>query len=402
MKLGILGHGFIEWGGGLDFLRGVCGSLAAADPGNELHLLLPARGPRLQARRVWHGARQVARRALGQPVANQRKPDLQLVREVLQSQSGSLRIHEIDAGSAAVASAVQRLALCAVLPSVQPFGTGLSVPWLGYIADFQHAHLPQFFSAKEIQARNTNFADMLQRAPGVIVNARSVAQDIERFLPGRAARVTALPFSAAPDPSWFSTNEPPLAHYGVNGPYFIISNQFWQHKDHLCAYRAFSRVLRQHPGLSLVCTGETSDHRNPGHFAMLCREAQALGINRRLYVPGLIPKRDQIALLRGALAVVQPTLFEGGPGGGSVFDAVALGLPAIVSDVAVNLEIAEPEVSFFKASDVAALAAAMSARAAAGHAVRPGAAELIAAGQRRRQACGRVLLEAVDRLRRAA
>ena len=399
MKLGILGHGFVEWGGGLDFLRGVCGSLAAADPGVELHLLLPTRGPRLQARRVWRGARQMAYRALGRPVTEARKPDVHLVREMLEGANGALRIHEIDAGSAAVAAAVKRLALCAVLPSVQPFGTGISVPWLGYIADFQHAHLPQFFSAQEIQARNTNFADMLQRAPGVIVNARSVAHDIERFLPGSPARVTALPFSAAPDPTWFTTNEPPLAHYGIDGPYFIISNQFWQHKDHLCAYRAFARVLRQHPGLNLVCTGETSDFRNPGHFAMLCQEAQALGIDRRLHVPGLIPKRDQIALLRGALAVVQPTLFEGGPGGGSVFDAVALGVPAIVSDVAVNLEIAEPTVSFFKASDVAALAAAMSARATAGYAVRPGATELMAAGQRRRLACGGVLLEAVDRLR---
>ena len=286
-----------------------------------------------------------------------------------------------------------------MLPSVQPFGANVAVPWLGYIADFQHSHLPQFFSAAEIAARNANFSDMLQRALGVIVNARSVAQDIERFLPGRSARVTALPFSAAPDPAWFALGEPPLARYGIEGPYFIISNQFWQHKDHLTAYCAFARVLRQHPGLTLVCTGETSDFRNPGHFAMLCRAARELGIEARLRVLGLIPKRDQIGLLRGALAVVQPTLFEGGPGGGSVFDAVALGVPAIVSDVPVNLEIDEPLVTFFKASDVAALTCAMCERAAAGAAARPEQAELVAAGRKRRQACGLVLLEAVARLR---
>ena len=223
--------------------------------------------------------------------------------------------------------------------------------------------------------------------------------DIERFLPRHRARVTALPLSAAPDPAWFDLPEPPLARYGIDGPYFIISNQFWQHKDHLTAYRAFARVLRRHPGLVMVCTGETSDFRNPGHFAMLGREAAALGIEGRLRVLGLIPKRDQIALLRGALALVQPTLFEGGPGGGSVWDALALGVPAIVSDVTVNLEISEPTVTFFKASDVAALAVAMCARAAAGAAARPEQAELAAAGQRRRRACGLVLLDAVAQLR---
>lgn len=397
MKLGILGHGFIEWGGGLDFLRGVSGSLAAADPATELHLLVPTSGPRLRARRLLRGGWQLLGRALGRAPLVSRQLDLKLVQELLQSPG--LQVHEIDVGSAAIGAAARRLGLDVLLPSVQPFGANVAAPWMGYIADFQHTHLPQFFSPAEIKARNTNFANMLRRAPTVIVNARSVVQDIDRFFPGRRARVTALPFSAAPDPAWLALAAPPLARYGIEQPYFIISNQFWQHKDHLTAYRAFARTLRQHPNLTLVCTGETSDFRNPAHFAMLCQEAKSLGIDGRLQVLGLIPKMDQIALLRGALAVVQPTLFEGGPGGGSVFDAVALGVPAIVSDVAVNLEISEPSVSFFRTSDVAALAMAMCARAAAGPAAKQSQSGLMEAGLRRRKACGLVLLEAVRQLR---
>ena len=164
LKIGILGHGFIEWGGGLDFLRGICGSLAAAHSGAELHLLLPTRGPRLQARRALRGARQALGKALGRAPVVARQPDVRLVREVLQLPGDGLRVHEIDVGSAAIDAASRRLALHAVLPSVQPFGADMRVPWLGYIADFQHAHLPQFFSSTEIAARNANFADMLQRA----------------------------------------------------------------------------------------------------------------------------------------------------------------------------------------------------------------------------------------------
>ncbi|MBV8502041.1 MAG: glycosyltransferase family 4 protein [Paucibacter sp.] len=398
MKIGILGHGFIEWGGGLDFLRLVCGSLATSGEPLELHLLLPTRGPRLAARQSLRQLKHALKTALGRSSTLARTPDARIVTEFVQGNQALIQAHEIDAGQRAIAAASRRLRLDALMPSVQPLDPDIGLPWLGYIADFQHAHLPHFFSEQEIAARNRNFSDMLERSRCVIVNARAVANDIERLLPGRPAKVVAMPFSAAPNPSWFELDEPPLEKYGIHSPFFIISNQFWQHKDHLSAYRAFARLREQHPQTQLVCTGETSDFRNPAHFPMLCREAEALGIASHLRVLGLIPKRDQIALMRAARAVVQPTLFEGGPGGGSVFDAVALGVPALVSDIEVNLEIDESNVSFFKASDADALARAMAEVLNSEPAERPAPQLLIEAGQRRRRACGDALLAAIHEL----
>ena len=46
LKIGILGDAFIQWGGGLDFLRTICASLGATSTPMELHLLLPVSGPR--------------------------------------------------------------------------------------------------------------------------------------------------------------------------------------------------------------------------------------------------------------------------------------------------------------------------------------------------------------------
>ena len=57
--------------------------------------------------------------------------------------------------------------------------------------------------------------------------------------------------------------------------------------------------------------------------------------------------------------MLQPTLFEGGPGGGATFDAVALGVPSILSDLPVNLEINDPIVTFFKTGCAEALANAL-------------------------------------------
>ena len=46
--------------------------------------------------------------------------------------------------------------------------------------------------------------------------------------------------------------------------------------------------------------------------------------------------------------MIQPSLFEGGPGGFSVYEAISLGKPVIVSDIEVNREILYKNISFFK------------------------------------------------------
>jgi glycosyltransferase involved in cell wall biosynthesis len=108
-----------------------------------------------------------------------------------------------------------------------------------------------------------------------------------------------------------------------------------------------------------------------------------------------IPKRDQIQIMKHACAVIQPALLEGGPGGGSVYDAVSLDVPAIISDIPVNREVEGPAIEFFPAGQAAALADKMKARLAAPHR-RASPNELITAGQRRRAKCAAVLWSAVD------
>jgi glycosyltransferase involved in cell wall biosynthesis len=170
-----------------------------------------------------------------------------------------------------------------------------------------------------------------------------------------------LPFSPLPHPEWFNIDVDSVQErYSLRQPYFLISNQFWVHKDHATAFVALSLI--ENRDIQLVCTGDTSDFRDPEHFPQIQKLIADLGLSKRVRILGHIPKSDQIGILRGAVAVVQPTLFEGGPGGGSVYDAVAMGAPAIVSDIPVNLEIQEEGVVFFPAGSAQKLAAAMTAR----------------------------------------
>jgi len=97
--------------------------------------------------------------------------------------------------------------------------------------------------------------------------------------------------------------------------------------------------------------------------------------------------------MRGAVAVVQPTLFEGGPGGGAVWEAVGLGVPALVSDIDVNREINDAGVTFFRVGDSDQLAARMHETLAVSS-IREPTDVLLARGRERARQFGLVILEA--------
>ena len=399
MRVGILGHDFINWGGGIDFLRAVASSLAQANKTIELHALLPIHGPRLMARNKLRSTYHAARALLGGKPVSPQQLDGSHVAELASGVESGLTLHAIDIGVSAIAHAGRKLALDVVIPAFTPLPDEFQIPWVGYIFDFQHRYFPQHFEPNERVKRDRQFSAMLSSARAIIVNARSVADDIARFHPEARAHVFALPFSAAPQPAWLLPGESAAPRYGIHRPYFIVCNQFWKHKDHATAFAAFAEFAATHPDVDLVCTGHTTDYRDPNYFPTLQRSIVRAGISPRVHILGMVPKGDQIALIKGALALIQPTLFEGGPGGGAVYDAVSLGLRCLVSDISVNRELDEPEVAFFAAGDAAALAESMRRIISESFATCRNIELLSERGHVRRAACGEQLLAAIAHVR---
>lgn len=400
MRIGFLAHDFIAWGGGVDFLRIVMDSLLATPRVEtvEFYLLIPDSGPRLS----WRWIRRRTKRAIASRLSVRSSPDKHTPSSAIVSHAFAefrdrITIRRIDIGRRALVNEVNRLELDAVLPAAHSLGTDFPRPWVGYVYDFQHKYFPQHFTPKDRRSRNEHFAALLTESRAVVVNSQAVAGDIAKFVPQATARVFALPFAPALGRGWLEERPDILPRYGVDAPFFIVSNQFWIHKDHATAFDAFRRVAEFHPEVTLVCTGSTKDSRDPRYFPGLVTRLKRWGLYERVRILGLIPKRDQIELMKNACAVIQPTLFEGGPGGGAVYDAVSLDVPAIVSDIPVNRELDGAAVEFFPVGDVETLAAKMKARLLTAH-TRASINDLISRGQRRRAACGDVLWSAVDRV----
>lgn len=237
-----------------------------------------------------------------------------------------------------------------IFPVIKQFDS--KVPFVSYIPDIQHKHLPHFFSEKEIKFRDKRFSELLATSKAIIVNAVSVKKDIEKYY-GSSHNVFNLPFCPpGPFKEWNPTATLAILHK-INPPqnYFLISNQFWKHKDHITAFKAFHLLSQktEFSDVKLFCTGLLEDTRFPEYIEEIKRFISSNHLEEKIILLGYIKKEEQMALMDRATALIQPTLFEGGPGGGAVYNAVSIGTRCIISDIDVNREIENPLVNFFKA-----------------------------------------------------
>ena len=407
-RIGILTAGFISWGGGIDFLRMVVDALRVSAPSDSEFVLLVPR-MRLRSRLkflvapCWHwlrgghghrGLRQLRESYQEQTTLSPRW-QYERLREALGSEVPAVFYF----GQEELRVVVRRHDLACLLPAIWPLSESVAVPWIGYLFDFQHQHLPELFTDVQRLARDRSFEAMARTARYVVVNSQQVRADCLRFLKGRAEFV-ALPFGAAPRAEWLADAPELLAKYHLPDRYFLVANQFWTHKNHRLVFEAL-RLLADEPafrGVQVVCTGSTTDVRDRKYFPSLVQLIHEAKLSERVRILGSIPKRDQDEVVKNAITVVQPTLFEGGPGGGAVYDAVSLGVPALVSDIPVNRELEryEASVRFFDPKDAQGLAGLMAEMAKEPRRARPDRQVLLDQALRRRQAVGEVLWKTIE------
>lgn len=242
-------------------------------------------------------------------------------------------------------------------------GFGASVPGaltLRWVPDFQHCYLPDLFSAEEIKARDESIS-AIASAPGVVVFSSEVAaNDFRRFFPRHRATPRVWHFCSLVEGGEVATDGSWRQRHGIPEKYLYLPNQFWAHKNHITVLKALA-ILRERHSLTipLVCTGAQSDRRNAAHFDSLLGFVRESGITDQVHLLGLLPRSEQIEVLRGAAAVVQPSLFEGWST--VVEDARAIGRPIFLSDISVHREQAPQRGLFFSPESEKELAALLMA-----------------------------------------
>ncbi len=248
-----------------------------------------------------------------------------------------------------------------ILSHSDPLGPRASLPTIGWLPDFQHRRMPEFFEPAEIAARERGFARLANNCSTVVLSSSDAQRDLADFAPEAAAHSRVLRFVAgfaggATQP----TDEAALrSRYDIAGPYFHLPNQFWAHKNHRVVIDALALLKGQGLPVQVVCTGATQDRRQPTYFDTLMLHAKGSGVAEQFRVLGLVPYEDLAGLMHHATAIINPSLFEGWST--TVEESKSLGLRIVLSDIAVHREQAPERGVFFPPRDAQALAAALAA-----------------------------------------
>jgi glycosyltransferase involved in cell wall biosynthesis len=276
------------------------------------------------------------------------------------------------------------------------------IPAIAWLPDFQHLRMPEFFSEAEVAARNRGYARVAQGAQRVLLSSEDAKRDLSRFVPGAIAKSRVLRFTATMVRGDDTRGRDFLAAaYGINDPYFYLPNQFWKHKNHRLVVDALGILARTGKAPLVVTTGKTEDRRNPDYFDDLMQHAEAIGAAPFFKVLGLVPYADLSVLAYHAVALINPSAFEGWST--TVEEAKSLGKTILLSDIPVHREQAPARATFVKPGEPQAMADAMLAVLANWSAEEDARAmaQAVAALPGRRQAFGEayqaIVLEAVSR-----
>ncbi len=238
-----------------------------------------------------------------------------------------------------------------VLSHAPPVGP--TPPAVSWIPDVQHRHLPQLASRRERFMRDLLFREMLRDAAITLVSSKAARADLVRFYAADPARLRVLSFVSQPRLARAAVIglDELTAKFGIPARYVHLPNQLWKHKNHALVVDA----LREAPEVTVVATGPREDYRHAGVYDELVARIRDAGVADRFLHLGLVSFPELISVMSHAVAVVNPSRFEGWST--TVEEAKSLGKRLLVSDLAVHREQAPARATFFGVDDLEALAA---------------------------------------------
>ncbi len=248
-----------------------------------------------------------------------------------------------------LAIAARRAGVEAIFSVTNPY-TRFLPNAIAWIPDLQHRAIPELFAPHERKSRDYRFSRLLGDPSRHVVFSSHHAIEQARTCYGEPrAHTHILHFATVPEPSWFADPAPAMMRYQLAPGYLIACNQFFIHKDYPTLFRAVQLLARNGIKVNVVCTGLTYERRKPEYFPELQAEIGRMGIESQIRILGVIPRLDQVMLIRGASAVIQPSRFEGWST--VIEDARALNKRVIASDFPVHVEQNVPGSCFFRQGD---------------------------------------------------
>jgi glycosyltransferase involved in cell wall biosynthesis len=219
-----------------------------------------------------------------------------------------------------------------------------------WIADMQEYFLPDFFSKLEIRSRKKVHKLFVKNFAPIVFSSKTALNDFNSFYPNNKNEKFVLNFASFIDDNYKKIDTVELfKKFAITKKYFIVSNQFWLHKNHSVVLRALKNFKDTQYNFQLVFTGKESDYRNPEYFKSLKIFIEENNLSENILFLGFIERNEQLKLMDNSIAIIQPSLFEGWST--VVEDAKVINKHILVSDIALHKEQIQVNCDFFNPMD---------------------------------------------------
>ncbi len=207
---------------------------------------------------------------------------------------------------------------------------------LFWIPDFQERHYPDYFGKKERLKRKLFQDKLVKHKWPVIFSSYNAYSDFYQLYPKAHNQIFVIPFAVTLSYPQGINMDLLKVKFGIQRMYFICSNQFWKHKNHLVVLKAIRVLKKKGNDPFVVFTGMPNDPRNPDYYKSLQEFVKMNNLEAHTKFLGFIDRQEQLVLMKNCEAIIQPSLFEGWST--VVEDAKALKHPILVSDIQVHRE----------------------------------------------------------------
>lgn len=205
-----------------------------------------------------------------------------------------------------------------------------------WIPDFQEHHLPQFFSESRVLSRKRYQSGLIEKKANIVFSSEDAKNDFNQIYPFNNCQKYVLSFAVS-HPSYKHLDMQPLREkYGLPEKYFFSPNQFWAHKNHIVVLKAVKKLKEDNINVVVAFSGKAHDDRNPDYYKEIEKFVDDNQLINNIMFLGFIDRKEQLKIMEQAIAVVQPSLFEGWST--VVEDAKAMNQFLILSDLNVHQE----------------------------------------------------------------
>ncbi len=211
-----------------------------------------------------------------------------------------------------------------------------NVNLVSWFADLQHKHYPMFFSRSKRIFTELRLYFLKKNCNNLVLSSESVENDFKLFYQINPSKTNIFHFVSIIGTFKNDNLEELLTKYKLPLRFFIVSNQFHKHKNHKIVIEAIHELNQIGIKIHVAFTGKLPFDTKAQHILELHDLIERYNLKDQITILGLMPRDEQLLLMKNAQAVIQPSFFEGWST--VVEDAMALNVPVIASNIDVNVE----------------------------------------------------------------